>query len=180
MHKIWSQCLVWQRITGESTGETQPNLLSKSHSTQLPIQDKRAKSSGFDTEVLVFLSTRDLLRGKLFKSETQETNTASDEWIAALKSAKQEERHQQAQKPSGREGWEGENEHLKLKCKKKKLKNLYDIKLSRQQRLDWDRSRSRSWQTGVPGKHSLTWSWKILFPQSLFFTIVSIYQMTSD
>lgn len=79
MHKIWSQCLVWQRITGESTGETQPNLLSKSHSTQLLIQDKRAKSSGFDTEVLVFLSTRDLLRGKLFKSETQETNTASDE-----------------------------------------------------------------------------------------------------
>lgn len=126
MHKIWSQCLVWQRITGESTGETQPNLLSKSHSTQLPIQDKRAKSSGFDTEVLVFLSTRDLLRGKLFKSETQETNTASDEWIAALKSAKQEERHQQAQKPSGREGWEGENEHLKLKCKKK-FKKIYMI-----------------------------------------------------
>lgn len=77
--------MVCQRITGESTGETQPNLLSKSHSTQLPIQDKRAKSSGFDTEVLVFLSTRHLLRGELFKSETQEPKAAND--------ALREERH---------------------------------------------------------------------------------------
>lgn len=60
----------------ESTEETEPNLLSKSPSTQLSIQRKPAKSSGFDTEVFAFLSARVVIRGKLFGSETQETKAA--------------------------------------------------------------------------------------------------------